>query len=222
MVTSFITDFGDAGFLLPASAIVAVYLLTTQSKGAAATWLSAIVLCAGLTLWAKLVSLACGPQLLGWGIQSPSGHASLSTTFYASGALILSVNRERWARIALLIGGALIILAIAVTRVRLGAHTLPEVISGIAIGLVCVAWFGSQYLSASRVMLRWVWLVPALVVLALLTHGRHVTIENRIAALIDRIQLAGFSRVMICTPDKEWVAALEAARHPHPVTVDRN
>jgi len=69
----------------------------------------------------------------------PSGHAIGSTLFYASLALLLTRTRWHAASIAL---GATLVLAVAASRVYLGAHYLSDVAAGIALALVwtCLCW----------------------------------------------------------------------------------
>lgn len=214
MIAKLITDLGDAAFLLPASAVVAAHLLLAKSKWAAVAWVSTVALCAALTLWTKLAYFACGQQFPGLTIHSPSGHASLSTTFYLCGSLMLSFKRERYVQLALVGAGALLVLAIAASRVWLHAHTPPEAALGMAIGLICVAWFLILYRRSAREALPWGWLLAVTVALAVATHGNHVGVENRLADLAARLRLAGLGYVAICPPDKQWAIAREVAAEP--------
>jgi membrane-associated phospholipid phosphatase len=215
MMVKLVTDLGDAAFLLPASIIVACHLLIVRSRAAALIWLSTLALCVALTLLAKIASLACGHQFPSLAIHSPSGHTSLSTTFYLCGALMLSARRPPLAQIALAIAGIGLVGAIAASRLWLHAHTPSEVALGMAIGLVCVGWFAALYQrSAAPEALPWSWLLVLTIVLAVAMHGRHLGVETRLTQLIARIQHADFGYAKICLPDKEWAAA---AARPGPL-----
>jgi membrane-associated phospholipid phosphatase len=186
-----VTDLGDAAFLAPASIVLMGYLLFRRSAQAAAAWLTALGLCAGLTILAKVAFYACGTELASLLIRSPSGHASLSSTFYCCGALVLSANRERPVRLAFLLASGAIVLAIAASRVLLHAHTPEEVVAGLLIGLCCIAWFAFRRLRTNMPTLP---LLPAAVVvlaLAVVTHGRHIGVESRIARLAQDLPFIG-------------------------------
>ena len=71
----------------------------------------------------------------------PSGHAQLAATLWPAVALLL---RRRWAAV----GGTLLVIGIASSRVYLGVHFPEDVIAGIAIGLLMVSvarrWLAQQ------------------------------------------------------------------------------
>lgn len=214
-MVKFVTDLGDAAFLLPASIIVACHLLVVRSRAAALTWLSTVALCAVLTLLAKIACLACGHQFPSLAVHSPSGHTSLSTTFYLCGALMLAAQRPPAAQIALVAASIGMVGAIAASRLWLHAHTPSEVALGMAIGLVCVGWFAALYhRHAAPEALPWSWLLALTIVLAVAMHGHHLGVETRLAQLIARIQRADFGYARICLPDKQWAVA---AARPGPL-----
>lgn len=73
------------------------------------------------------------------GFSFPSGHTAASAAAYAAIALVLGRRRSRRAR-ALLAGAAGgITVAVATSRVLLGAHWLTDVIAGAAVGWACFA-----------------------------------------------------------------------------------
>lgn len=176
-----ITDLGDAAVLIPASAMLVAYLLYVRSTRTAGIWVATLVLCAGLTIFAKLALYTCGTVA---DLRSPSGHTSVSVTFYGCCALMMGADKERWNRLLLVLGGTLIAAAIAMSRVLLHAHSIGEVVAGFIIGAFCVAWFAlGQFAQPSSPRLRW---EPALVMLALVAvamHGRHWSVEAAIVHL---------------------------------------
>jgi PAP2 superfamily protein len=217
MMAKFVTDLGDAAFLLPASIIVAVHLLVVKSRAAALTWLSTVVLCTALTLLAKLACLACGHQFSSLAIHSPSGHTSLSTTFYLCGALMLSAQRPPLVQVALAAAGIGMVVAIAASRLWLHAHTPSEVALGMAIGLVCVGWFAALcQRHAATEALPWPSLLTLTIALAVAMHGRHLGVETRLAELVARLQRAEFGYAMICLPEKQWATTAAAPMSGEP------
>lgn len=187
-----ITGLGDAALLLPAAALVLLYLLQTRSWRAATGWVAALTLCAGLTVVAKMMFHACGERLPVLDIRSPSGHTSLSTTFYGCGALMLCTNETWDRRLAPLLASLGLILTIAASRVALHAHTMEEAAAGLAIGLVCVAFFASYYLPRAIHLQYWPIPLTAILAFALLTHGRHLSAEGLLDRLADRLHLAQY------------------------------
>lgn len=179
-----ITDLGDAALLLPASAAVLAYLLYIRSTRTASIWATTLALCVTLTVLGKLALYTCASDLYWTDLRSPSGHTSISVTFYGCCALMMGVDKERWTRLLLAGAGAATAMAIAASRVLLGAHTITDVIVGSAIGVFCVAWFASRYVTAPRSPLPWASAVVALALAAVLMHGRHWTIEATIAHVV--------------------------------------
>ncbi len=191
-VIPLITGLGDAALLLPAAALMLLYLLQTRSWRAATGWVAALTLCAGLTVVAKMMFHACGERLPALDIRSPSGHTSLSTTFYGCGALMLSVNQSWNRRLAALIASVGLILAIAASRVALHDHTIEEAAAGLTIGLVCVAFFAAHYLPRAIYLPYWPIPLTAILAFALLIHGRHLSVEGLLDRMADRLHLAQY------------------------------
>lgn len=187
---SLATELGDAAFLLPASAVVAFLLLLTRSRRAALVWASAIGLCGGLTILAKLAFHACGADLPGLGIRSPSGHTSLSATFYGCIALTIAVDKPWPTRLGLGLITAAVLAAIAESRVWTGAHTPPEIAAGLLLGACCILWYALAAQPNAVPALAWPLPLVLLVALGVAVHGRHFSLEGRIAHLADRLSLS--------------------------------
>jgi membrane-associated phospholipid phosphatase len=178
-----ITGLGDSAFLIPAPGLLVAYCLYLRSSRAALIWISTLALCAGLTIALKTGFRACGGEVPAFHIRSPSGHTSLSTTFYGCFALMIAIREERGARLSVLLTSILLVAAIAVSRVVLEAHTVVEVIAGLLIGLCCVGWFAFRYLSCPPTTVPWQPVAVALLALALLTYGWHIDFEVMIGHL---------------------------------------
>jgi membrane-associated phospholipid phosphatase len=73
----------------------------------------------------------------------PSGHSSVSAAVYGAVAVVLlRAGPSLGARILIATGGVLLVLAIAFSRIYLGAHYLSDVLAGLSLGIgwltVCV------------------------------------------------------------------------------------
>lgn len=102
-------------------------------------WLPAIAAAAGLTLATKLA-------FMGWGIGSAaldftgiSGHATMSAAVYPVAISLLAAGHsaapKRWAW-----AGVVLVLLVSASRLPLNAHTLSEVVTGSALGLLASGW----------------------------------------------------------------------------------
>jgi hypothetical protein len=187
-----ITDLGDSAFLIPASALLLACCLYLRSSRAALIWVSTLALCAGLTIALKIGFRACGGEVPAFHIRNPSGHTSLSTTFY--GCFSLMIAEEGWARLSVLLTSILLVAAIAVSRVVLKEHTLEEVIAGLFIGVCCVGWFAFWYLPCPPANIPWQAAAVALLALALLTHGWRIDFEVMIGYIARLFRAA----VLVC------------------------
>lgn len=181
----FISEFGDAALLVPGSALVLIYLLARRAPRAALLWASTLALCAGVTLALKLGFHVCGARAPLLDIRSPSGHASLSATFYGSCALMAAGDKGRRARLAGLTASAALVLAVAVSRVALGLHTVNEVVTGLAVGIACTAWFGWRYFARPPAALSLTPVIIAFGLIVLALRGSHFDIEGAIIRAAD-------------------------------------
>lgn len=64
------------------------------------------------------------------GLSFPSGHAAQALAAWSILALVLTTSRSRHTRIAALAFAGVIVLAVGVSRVYLGAHWLTDVLAG--------------------------------------------------------------------------------------------
>lgn len=187
-LVDFVTDLGDSALLVPASAILLAYLLYVRLTRTAVIWASTLALCACLTVLVKLAVYACGADFSLADLHSPSGHTSISVTFYGCCGLMMSTDKDRWSRMALVAGSAAIAVAVATSRVVLEVHTIADVIAGFLIGTLCVAWFESRYLRQPGLSLPWQPMLAALCLVALAMHGRHWNVEGVIAHIARLLQ----------------------------------
>lgn len=79
------------------------------------------------------------PVATAFGNSFPSGHSMSATVCYGALALVfLPVIRPAWRRVAL-VGVALLVLSIGVSRLALGVHFVSDVLGGFVLGLAWLA-----------------------------------------------------------------------------------
>jgi len=136
-----LSGLGDIAVVAPASIAVFVALVWLGARRAAAAFAVAIVAAIALALAAKLALAVCGLGASRFAVESPSGHAALGSTFWGAVAAIVAGGRRRRERLAIYGAAACVAVAIAYSRVALGAHTVAEVVCGLTIGAAATALF---------------------------------------------------------------------------------
>jgi membrane-associated phospholipid phosphatase len=128
-----LSAFGDSRWLLP----MALALLITLPQADARLkwrWLLAIAATAGVTLASKLAFMGWGIGVKSVHFTGFSGHAAMSSAIYPVVGVLLAGPGSRARSFGLVIG-VLLATAIAWSRIPLHAHSLSEVIAGLALGL---------------------------------------------------------------------------------------
>jgi membrane-associated phospholipid phosphatase len=178
-----LTDFGDAALLLPLAVAIALWLLARRPLTAAIGWLAALGLCMGGTALLKIYFLACP---LG-DFASPSGHVSFSVLVYGGLAVILgaaaSTTRRSLVIAAVIAAATGLIIAIALSRLILGAHSPAEAAGGLAIGAGSLILFARAYLPCPPASVPLRPLVLAMILLVALFHGRQLHAEALFRAI---------------------------------------
>jgi membrane-associated phospholipid phosphatase len=149
-----VTDMADSALLLPFSAVVFAWLVWAHVPRVAVGWVLAMLTCLVPLVLIKFGLHACYSPLAELGIRTPSGHAGWGTAFYGSLAVLTAHEKRGWWRPAALMTGAGLIAIIALSRLQIGAHTVPEVLIGLALGLASVAVFALTIRCAPRRGLR--------------------------------------------------------------------
>ena len=170
----FLSDFGDEALILPLAAAVTMALALGGARRTAWEWTLCVGGVLGAVLALKLLFRAC---LLGAGtVHSPSGHTAATTMVYG-GLMVLLCRTLRWPWAWGLVGGGLVGVVIAVTRLGLGVHTPAEVVAGGVVGLMGLATFAHRARWSEPVR----WPLPAVVALVVcVTHGNHLRAETLI------------------------------------------
>lgn len=132
-----ITELGDAAVTLPLAITVILWLLWRRAWRDALYWLGALgfgVLAVNIIKFMSQVPRPVSPYAgIEW-YRFSSGHATMSTIIYGLLAVFIAMSirpRWRWPVYAIAV---LMILAIAFSRLYLGAHWLADVTAGLAMG----------------------------------------------------------------------------------------
>jgi len=203
---TFLTDFADQAVILPLVLTVAMMLAIQGWTRGALTWLLVIAATFGTILCLKLIFLACAPVFGVLDTRSPSGHVAAATV--VAGALAFILTR----RPAVILPVALAVsVMIALSRLVLGVHSLPEVVLGGLAGLAGTAAF--LYLAGPPRLVRPLPIVAAIAVVTALFHGTHLPAE----AVILRSALGLADYVAVCRPesgDERHLAAISPSPVP--------
>ncbi len=184
-----LTFFGDTMLLLPCAVIIVALLLwKAETRRTSLQWLLLIGAAGAVVIVSKLA-------FLGWGIGSRaydftgfSGHSALSASIWPVLIWILASRASRRVRLAAVACGYLLALTIGVSRVILHAHSVSEVIAGLALGFaISTSFLLMQYSRGTRIrhlsagQLTAVLLLPLLLVM----QGKKAPTQD----LLERIAL---------------------------------
>ena len=169
-----LTSAGDSAVLLPLIAWITLWLMipvSTRLDGW--RWIVAVCVCGGGVTLSKLLFMGWNIGIPGLDYTGLSGHSAMSMLVWPTTAALLSRRTDvRWH--ALAIGaGVLFALGIAVSRIVLKDHSVPEVILGSGYGLiVCVGFLWGRP-ATQQVSARAIALFAGMgVLIALASYGR--------------------------------------------------
>jgi membrane-associated phospholipid phosphatase len=169
----YLTDFADQAVIIPIVLAVAVALAVQGWRRGALVWLLIVAGTFFATLTFKLMFLTCSSLFGPIDVHSPSGHVAAATV--VSGGLAALLTRRRASILPVAVLAAIVI---GVSRLVLGAHSLPEVVVGALIGL---AGAGALLcLAGPPPRLQIAPLFAVIVVVAALFHGLHLPAEAAI------------------------------------------
>jgi membrane-associated phospholipid phosphatase len=169
----FLTDFADQALILPLVLAVSIALAAQGWRRGAIVWLAVVGSTFGIMLFLKIAFLACSPVFGPMDIRSPSGHVAAATVVAGGLASLLTRRVTSMLPIALLAA-----LIIGISRLVLGAHSLPEVALGALVGLAGAATL--LRLAGPPPPLKPLPLVLAIGVVAMIFHGLHLPAEAAI------------------------------------------
>ncbi|MDR3536754.1 MAG: phosphatase PAP2 family protein [Acetobacteraceae bacterium] len=170
---TFLTDFADQAVILPLVLAVSIALLSQGWRRGAVVWLGVVGATFAVMLTLKMTFMACSPFFGPMDIRSPSGHVAAATVV-AGGLAALLVRRPG----SILPIAMLAAVVIGISRLVLGAHSLPEVALGALVGLAGAA--ALMRLAGPPPKLKMVPLILAIVLVAAVFHGLHLPAEAAI------------------------------------------
>ncbi|ANN68436.1 phosphatase PAP2 family protein [Bordetella bronchialis] len=153
-----VSAMGESRLVLPA-ALVAMVFVAMSDRPPAFNWLWAFAIAGAAVLVSKLAFLGWG---IGWAaidFTGISGHSMVSAAVYPVLGYAIGNRYTRRRAAVLAWGGAGLALSIGISRLVLGAHSVSEVILGLAVGgmvsgIVLARWpAGRLGLRASAVAL---------------------------------------------------------------------
>lgn len=183
----FLTDFADQGVVAPVVVAVAIILLLLGRTRLAWAWVLTLAGVFATMLLLKLAGYACQElspaiPLAQLGLVTPSGHVAASAAAYGGMLGLMFADPAAGLRPAVLrcsLAALGIAVAVGVTRVALGDHTVAETIVGGGVGVLGAAAFAALAHGRAGDIPR-----PAVLSVAvacmLLFHGSHVSLETEI------------------------------------------
>lgn len=180
----FVTDFGDAGLVIPVCITVGFVLLLLGRRRVALIWALVFLAVFGTMLLVKLAGYALqavDPAPRSWeDVLTASGHVAAGAFAYGSLAGLLIGSARSAVRRSCLAALAVAVV-IGATRIVLREHTPAEVAVGGLVGVAGAAAFAALAGEVLHGKRRLLLLTATLVAIAML-HGAHVTWESTIAA----------------------------------------
>ena len=187
----FITDCGDSAVTVPLALLVLIFLFAAGQRRLGLAWVLAIGGCAVTIGALKLAFGACGADIADGQIVSPSGHTAMSTVVYGSLALLAGTRLPRGQRRAVYAVAAAGIIGIALSRIVLHEHDLPEIVIGWIVGAAAVTVFATALGRQEAPPLPLGWLLLCGVILVGVLHGTRWKIEPEMR------HLAGIFRLVL-------------------------
>jgi membrane-associated phospholipid phosphatase len=179
---TFITDLADQAVVLPLVLAIGIALLAQGWRRGAAAWAAAVLATFAAMVTLKVIFLACSHSFGDIDIHTPSGHVAAATVVTGGLAALLLRRRASVVPVAILAA-----TVIGVSRLVLGAHSLPEVVLGAVVGLAGA--FALPLLAGPRPQsgldVRRIVIIAAAIVVVF--HGLHFPAEAHIRATAYRV-----------------------------------
>lgn len=135
-----ITRFGEAGILLPCAALIAAGLLAaTRNLRAAAAWVLPLGIAVAVTTASKIAFLGFGLGIASLDFTGFSGHSMFAAAVYPMLAWSLLGRTRPRLRAAAIALAYVFAALVAVSRVRVDAHSPSEIVLGFALGVLASA-----------------------------------------------------------------------------------
>lgn len=184
-----VTELGDVQVVLPVILLALGWFVAHRFWRTAIYWLAAVGVAEALVKVLKLALHRPRPGALYDGIEQfsfPSGHATLSVVVYGFLAFLLSVRASHRLRIFIVSATALLIGAIAWSRLYLGAHWMSDVLGGLSFGTAWIAALAVAYLYQRREALN----TRSLATVVLATFAIAATVHVATSHAVDLVRYA--------------------------------
>lgn len=182
-----LSAFGDSALLMPASLALLAFLAVQRRLGLALPFAAGLAACGVATLATKLLFNACGREIPGLDLVSPSGHASFATLVYGSLALMIGTGRPGWQAGPIALAAAILVAGIGISRVEADVHSLEEVVFGWGVGAASLTLVAVLHARAGRPSLPALPVAIGIVIAVVLVGGREFTPEAWIASAARRL-----------------------------------
>ncbi|MFN4141305.1 VTT domain-containing protein [Aestuariivirga sp.] len=130
----------------------------------------------------------------------PSGHATMAAVIFGILAVLVSHSLGRWGRAAVYGICAVVVVAIAYSRVYLGAHWLSDVMAGLLFGTVMMAAFGVAIEAVPPRRIKPLGLFGAAILVFTVVGSAHVATGYSHASVIYALPAR-----QVVVPLREWV-----------------
>jgi len=189
-----ISFFGDSAFTVPGACVLALWLGLNGRWRMMLHWLLAFGVAMMIVVVSKLL-------FMGWNIVPPglpdftgiSGHSASATTLYLAVALLLTEGGSARQRGCAVLLGALVALAVGVSRLAIKVHSPSEVATGLTLGLLAAGWFW-RGLAAQGQVLRGRLILVAFAAFMLMGSGGRPAPTHQLLQQI-ALALSGHERV---------------------------
>ncbi len=176
-----LTELGDSAVTVTLTGAVLVWLLWRRAWSSAAYWVGAVGCSALATLVLKLALHRPRPVTglyHGWSAFSfPSGHTVVNATLYGFLAFLIAREVRSIGRAISVAGALLVAVAIAFSRLYLGAHWLSDVAAGLAFAVAWVTILAIAYNRHQRPSLPPLQLVAVVLVTLVIAGGIHTALR---------------------------------------------
>ena len=130
-----VTRLGEVHILLPAALLAALALLRqAQTRPMAGRWLLALLLAATLTTVTKLAFIGWGMGIRSLNFTGISGHAMFAAAIYPCLLAVMASRLPLTVQRLAVGAGLALAVAVGLSRIEVGAHSLSEVIAGLLLG----------------------------------------------------------------------------------------
>jgi hypothetical protein len=176
-----LTSLGDTSVLVPCAILIAFALLQqTSTRRLCAIWLS-------LFVSAEFVVATTKVLYMGWRLGIPSldftglsGHSTLSLLVWPVAFSLFLGHARRATGVAV---GILLASAIALSRLEVRAHSVPEVVLGAVLGIALSCSFLVFYRESLHLVALPRWLAVLLILPLVIGYGRPMPTESILATV---------------------------------------